>query len=631
MRATTVTTAVLFTVGAVSPAPSPAPLTTAVSAERIAANDNRAPAGRLRDGVLTIRLEVRAGEWHPDAETDVGVQVRAFGEVGKPLRVPGPLIRVPEGTEVHAFIHNTIPDAPLIVHGLHTRGVGAGADTIHIPAGGVRELRFMAGAPGTYYYWASTRDVPVLAARGGMDSQLSGAIVIDPRGRPAAGRDRVFLIGRWGVPIAPAAVDSSGSRLVINGKAWPNTERLDYTAGDSVRWRIINASSLVHPMHLHGFYFQVMSRGDEKTDSTYAPGSPPQLAVTERVAPFRTMSLTWVPVRPGNWLFHCHDNLPIDRNSHLPGAPPASATAHHVGNHAREMMGGLVMGVHVRPKGSMTVKPEPDARRRLRLIARVDPGGTVSEPAYGFAVEEGSRSTPPAPLLPGPTLVLKRGEPVAITIVNELPEATAVHWHGIELQSYFDGVAGYAGRPGRVAPAIAPRDSFVARFTPPRAGTFMYHTHMDEVRQQKAGLSGALIVIDPSATYDPGTDMVFLITTPRHDPTSPSVFLNGSASPPQLEMRAGVRHRLRVINLHTFRPSMRFEVRQDSALVTWRAVAKDGADLPAPLATERRASQQLGNGENYDFEYTPSVPGTLRIDVTTGAGVVLVSVPIRVR
>jgi hypothetical protein len=132
-----------------------------------------------------------------------------------------------------------------------------------------------------------------------------------------------------------------------------------------------------------------------------------------------------------------------------------------VQNHALEMMGGLVMGVEVRDRGVVQASNEPTARRRLRLVASIDSGGTISEPAFGYVLHEGARTTPSTgPLLPGPTIVLKRGEPVSIMIVNKLNEATAVHWHGIELDSYYDGVAGFAGHPGRIAPAIAPRDSF---------------------------------------------------------------------------------------------------------------------------------------------------------------------------
>jgi FtsP/CotA-like multicopper oxidase with cupredoxin domain len=72
------------------------------------------------------------------------------------------------------------------------------------------------------------------------------------------------------------------------------------------------------------------------------------------------------------------------------------------------------------------------------------------------------------------------GEPVAITLRNQLPEATAVHWHGIELDSYYDGVPGFSGASGSVTPAIEPGATLTVRFTPTRAGTFIYHTHSHE-------------------------------------------------------------------------------------------------------------------------------------------------------
>jgi hypothetical protein len=140
-----------------------------------------------------------------------------------------------------------------------------------------------------------------------------------------------------------------------------------------------------------------------------------------------------------------------------------------------------------------------------------------------------------------------------------------------------------------------------------------------------------MIVLEPGATRDPATDLVFLITTPRLEANSQVVYLNGSASPAPIDMRTGVRYRLRILNLHTFRPSMRFELRQDSTLLSWRAVAKDGADLPPSFATKRPATQQLGNGEIYDFEFVPAAAGDIRIDVRTAVGVLLVTVPIRVR
>ncbi len=135
-------------------------------------------------------------------------------------------------------------------------------------------------------------------------------------------------------------------------------------------------------------------------------------------------------------------------------------------------------------------------------------------------------------------------------VVNRTPEPTAVHWHGIELESYFDGVAGFSGSGTRLAPVIAPGDSFEARFTPPRAGTFIYHTHVDELRQQPAGLAGALIVLEPGAQYDAATDLIVLISSPSDSAAElRSVLLNGSLSPAPLELRAGVPYRVRLINI----------------------------------------------------------------------------------
>ena len=48
-----------------------------------------------------------------------------------------------------------------------------------------------------------------------------------------------------------------------------------------------------------------------------------------------------------------------------------------------------------------------------------------------------------------------------------------------------------------IMPPIAPGASFVAQMTPPRAGTFIYHTHIDDIKQLSSGLYGALIVLPP--------------------------------------------------------------------------------------------------------------------------------------
>lgn len=169
------------------------------------------------------------------------------------------------------------------------------------------------------------------------------------------------------------------------------------------------------------------------------------------------------------------------------------------------------------------------------------------------------------------------------------------------------------------------------RFTPPRAGTFMYHTHVDEVRQQRAGLSGPLLVLEPGTTYDPSTDIVLVLATPRAEGDQGIVLLNGSKAPAPMEFAVGTRYRFRVLNIHTVRPGMRVELKGAAGRERWRALAKDGADLPPALATMRPAFFPISNGEAYDFEYTPMTPGTLRFEVTGGNGQLFATQPVNVR
>ncbi len=74
----------------------------------VMANDNRTPAGQLENGVLELRLELRQGCWYPEDENGDHRYIYAFAEEGHPPQSSGPLIRVLQGTQIHATIHNTL-------------------------------------------------------------------------------------------------------------------------------------------------------------------------------------------------------------------------------------------------------------------------------------------------------------------------------------------------------------------------------------------------------------------------------------------------------------------------------------------------------------------------------------------
>ena len=97
---------------------------------------------------------------------------------------------------------------------------------------------------------------------------------------------------------------------------------------------------------------------------------------TERMPSGSTITFTWTPSRPGNWLFHCHDNLHLAPGAPLDASPRPQSPNHQAANHALEMMGGPVIGVHVLPKEDRPPRPESPGPSRLRLTAREDVGGT---------------------------------------------------------------------------------------------------------------------------------------------------------------------------------------------------------------------------------------------------------------
>jgi manganese oxidase len=428
----------------------------------------------------------------------------------------------------------------------------------------------------------------------------------------------VLVIGVWADTIDRVGIRRQRVLAVINGRSWPNTERLTYAIGDTVRWRVINASADLHPMHLHGFYFRIASRGDGVRDTIYAPredGSTGDLAVTEGMISGATLSLVWVPERAGNWLFHCHVPEHIAARGPLGTAPSAAHPSLHPAetDHARGGMNGLALGVTVRPTTRNVAARVPPVRaRHLRLLVWPNAGSTDDTPFFSYALDEGgAEPAVDTGLVAAPTLDLARGEPVRITVVNRLGEPTAVHWHGIELESYYDGVAGFSGAGRQATPLIAPNDSFEVRFTPPRAGTFIYHTHVDELRQQFGGLIGALVVLEPGETWDAERDLVVLLS----DAGPRRMYINGSLDPAPKELEAGKTYRLRIADIALFRMALRIRLLRDSALVSWRPVAKDGFALPAAQTTVGPSIVNLPSGETADFEFTPDRPGDLVLEV----------------
>lgn len=589
----------------------------------VASNDNRIAAGTLRDGVLSLALEIREAAWRPLGASAPTVPILAFAERGHAPENPGPLIRVQYGTTVAVQVTNASSTA-LVVHGFSARRV-VSMDTLVVPAGATRAVRFRADAIGTYYYWAAPTGVSFMD-RNYEGSQLAGALVVDPAG--ATPRDRIFVIERYSPGVdAHGKPDRWGTFFTFNGRPWPFTERLRYTQGDSVRWRIVNASNDVHPLHLHGFFFRVSARGDARQDTLLWPAQR-TMNVTDLVFPGATLDLAWHADRPGGWIFHCHLNWHVVPNPGLgPAREPDSTRMHHVlfgypmhdmQHHASEGMGGLVLGVRIAP--TTAARPELRPYRRLRLFVESDSQPGDSTRRFGYALDDGSGAAGADSMrVPGPPIVLHVGEPTSIWVYNRATEPTQVHWHGLEIESPYDGVAGFSGTDRDLAPLIAPGDSFEVRVTPPRAGSFMYHTHVNDIRQQSHGLYGPLIVLDSGATWDEEHDRLFQAGSDPDD----NPILGGSRSPAPIQLRAGTTYRFRLMNVTMGAPGLQFWLVRGGALAQWTPLAKDGYSLDASRRVPTLARQPVSIGETYDFAVTPATPGPLALELRTFAGKLL--------
>ncbi len=566
------------------------------SLPRVHANDNRTPAGQFHGDTLELHLEVGTAIWYPEADSGSSIRVSAFREAGHEPRIPGPLIRVPTGTVIVASVRNGLTDSTIAVHGLQSHP-GTTSDSLVLHPGDSTTVTFTAGEPGTYLYYALPGKHSILPFADQERETTSGAFIVDPVG--GSPPDRILMMNIWG-----DLVDSITYRnaLTINGRSWPYTERMEATVGDTVRWRVINGSTRPHPMHLHGFYFRLDRRGNGLTDSALAPGARP-LLVTETLMPFETMDMTWSPDRAGDWLFHCHIGFHVIPDTRLD--PPPADSHDRMAHDPMVHMAGLVTGIVVHPAAGVR-EPVRGAARRLHLFVQEGKRRGRAPRALSYVLQRGPGAPAPDSIPTGSSLlVLTRGQPTDIVVVNRLRESAAIHWHGIELESYSDGVAGWSGYGTHVAPSIEPGDSFVAHLTLPRAGTFIYHTHMNDIEQLSSGLYGGIVVLEPGAPFDPRRDHTFVAGW--DSPAEPvQLLVNGDSMPAPLVVTPGVKHRFRFVNIGVA-GAFPFAIYRGSTLVTWRQLARDGADLPPTLAISGPSQVMLDVGETSDFEFVPTL------------------------
>ena len=213
--------------------------------------------------------------------------------------------------------------------------------------------------------------------------------------------------------------------------------------------------------------------------------------------------------------------------------------------------------------------------------------------------------------VPGPTIRVTEGDTLRITVTNELDEATAIHWHGLHVPNSMDGV------PPLTQKGIEPGERFRYEFPASHAGTFMYHSHLNAVRQIDRGLYAPLIIepaTPPPARFDREYTMMISAwdtATAGDDHGMAGMamnynyfLINGKAYPATepWTVRTGETVRVRVINISNLNHPMHLHGHD------FTVIAKDGEPI-------RPANQQVMNtlsvdpGETYDIVFRADNPG----------------------
>lgn len=106
--------------------------------------------------------------------------------------------------------------------------------------------------------------------------------------------------------------------------------------------------------------------------------------------------------------------------------------------------------------------------------------------------------------IPGPTLNFTEGDLAVINVTNTMDVETSVHWHGLILPNYYDGV------PYLTTPPIMPGETFQYRIPINQSGTFWYHSHT--MLQEQKGVYGSIVIQPKEKTLDYDKELVVVLS-----------------------------------------------------------------------------------------------------------------------
>ena len=106
--------------------------------------------------------------------------------------------------------------------------------------------------------------------------------------------------------------------------------------------------------------------------------------------------------------------------------------------------------------------------------------------------------------IPGPTLRFTEGDYAVMYVKNDMGVETSVHWHGLLVPNFMDGV------PYLTTPPIEQGETLKYEFPLKHAGTYWYHSHT--ALQEQSGVYGSIVIEDREEQHDYDTDLVLVFS-----------------------------------------------------------------------------------------------------------------------
>jgi plastocyanin len=255
-----------------------------------------------------------------------------------------------------------------------------------------------------------------------------------------------------------------------------------------------------------------------------------------------------------------------------------------------DYVGQLKQGPNTKGVGNQPLAPKVQADGTLEfdLTAKivdweVEPGKTVRAWTYNGQV-------------PGPMIKVANGDHVRVVLRNELPQSTALHFHGIETPNSMDGVPFVTQDP------IRPGATFTYDFVAKGPAVGMYHSHDYALGQVSDGMAGAFIVGSepiPVGTPPVGQELPMML----NDAGTIGLSLNGKSFPATAPV---VAHPGETVEIHYMNEGQQIHPMHLHG-IPQLVIAKDGNPLAQPYLAD---TVTVAPGERYTVLIEPTAEQT---------------------